>query len=70
MARNVLRDAAQQETLHAFSPVGSQNDEICTSVRGGIEDLPSDVAGFDFTARLEPRSAELLDLSLPTRELP
>jgi len=30
VARHVFRDAAKQETLHAFSPVGTQNDEICT----------------------------------------
>ena len=30
VARNVFRNAAKQETLHTFSPVGTQNDEICT----------------------------------------
>ena len=30
VARNVFRNAAEQETLHAFSPVGTQNDEIGT----------------------------------------
>ncbi len=30
VARHVFRNAAKQETLHAFSPVGSQNDEIGT----------------------------------------
>ena len=30
VARNIFRNAAQQETLHTFSPVGTQNDEICT----------------------------------------
>jgi len=30
VARNAFRNAAKQETLHAFSPVGTLNDEICT----------------------------------------
>jgi len=30
VARHVFRHATKQETLHAFSPVGTQNDEICT----------------------------------------
>jgi hypothetical protein len=30
VACHVFRDATKQETLHAFSPVGTQDDEICT----------------------------------------
>ena len=64
MARHVFRHAAQQETLDTFSPVGSQNDEIRTGLRRGIEDLPSDVTDLDCTVGLETRSTKLLNLSL------
>ena len=64
VTRHVFRNAAKQETLHAFSPVGTQNDEICSGLHGRIKDLPSDVTDLDYTVRFETRSAKLLDLSL------